>query len=184
MSGWLLSDSLMSWFINTINSDVDDVFCMSFLEEFRGGKWNDELLRRFQRKFNSKKPTSIIIFPNVGRRAVSENPIRFKTYLGQDDGPNNENFVANHYTLLVIDIQEQTMQYCDSNGWEMPMALKTHVMNLFETLQLNIVDITIGQCHQGSNSEFQHKCIRGVCSTFYPLQDCGHVCGVSIIVYS
>ena len=50
----LLSDSLLSWFINKINLDSDNTYCMSYAEEKRSDAWSEQCARKYQFKNASR----------------------------------------------------------------------------------------------------------------------------------
>ena len=61
----LLSDSFLSWLINKINLQSENTYCLSYLEEYHGDKWNPNLFRRISRKCDSNLPRRLILFLNI-----------------------------------------------------------------------------------------------------------------------
>ena len=80
----LFSDSILSWVIAKINANCKNTLAFSFLEEFQGSSWNEALVHRFQEKFLSHQPSTLIIFLNVCRYSEkSRNSKKHTTFIGE-----------------------------------------------------------------------------------------------------
>ena len=78
----LFSDSILSCVIRKINTNCENILAFSFLEEFQGSSWNETLVHRFQEKFLTHQPSTLIIFLNVSRCSEkSGNSLRHTTLL-------------------------------------------------------------------------------------------------------
>ena len=87
----LLSDSFLSWLINKINLQSENTYCLSYLEEYHGDQWYQNLLRRISRKFGSNLPKRLILFLNVGKYHT-------ETFIGEFYDKNNKRYSACHYS--------------------------------------------------------------------------------------
>ena len=93
--------------------------------------------------------------------------------VGQDVNTNTV-FIAdrkrqgNHWTLLVLNNEENTAHYGDSLAWDIPRSLTDMVEPLLNKLWVHfqsykLLPITIDCCH------------------FYPVQACSNICGIIVL---
>ena len=72
--------------------------------------------------------------------------------------------------------------FCESKGWNVPENFINQVNSLLKLLGTWSVK-TMNMCHVYNNDrDGKHVCKAGLCSTYYPLQTCGNVCGIISIV--
>ena len=108
---------------------------------------------------------------------------RNRTYIGELEV--NGKCIRNccHYSLAVVDIEEKEFTYCDSLGWEIPEGLLEKVNSLLRMISKTEINVITSCYVNTSTSVGKHVCQTG-CSKFFPLQTCGNVCGVAVIVVS
>ena len=126
-------------------------------------------IRSFKQNLGSLK--QIFIAMNVGKNDINQTVV--------NDGVHN----CNHWALLVIDIESKTCRYCDSLAWTIPVNLHNIIPNHLRIIN-DELNTNIKQClqniilmnsaiHQHTYNHFK-----------YPIQTCGHICGVICVLYS
>ena len=184
----LFSDSILSWVIAKINANCKNTLAFSFLEDFQGGSWNEGLVHRFQEKFLNHKPSTLIIFLNVGRYSEkSGNSMRHTTFIGEYYDREQKRYTVCHYSLLVYSFKNSKCFYCDSLGWSKPILIDSYIQELILLLKNKAVLIDIIECHYNDTNirslqVQKHKCTQGKCASYFPLQICGNICGASVVV--
>ena len=119
--------------------------------------------------------------------------LRFITFIINVGGNIKETFVATpkkpefHWTLLYVDTTQNKSFYCDTLGWAVPTDLTSTVNNILEALSSKLpfaIKPVQGRflAHKPqSMGHGSHQCTN-TCFQNIPLQKCGNVCGVIVIV--
>ena len=185
----LFSDSILSWVIAKINANCKNTLAFSFLEDFQGGSWNEALVHRFQEKFLNHKPSTLIIFLNVGRYSEkSGNSMRHTTFIGEYYDREQKRYTVCHYSLLVYSFKNSKCFYCDSLGWSKPILIDSYIQELILLLKNKAVLIDITECHYNDTNirslqVRKHKRTEGKCASYFPLQVCRNIYGASVVVW-
>ena len=77
--------------------------------------------------------------------------------------------------------------HCDSLGWSKPIFIDSYIQELILLLKNKAVLINIAECHYNdtkirSPQVQKHKCTQGRCTSYFPLQVCGNICGASVVM--
>ena len=155
----------------------------------------------FQKKLNSIQEHTVVLYLNYGRqnleraitritstRTIPQRKLALMMNVGKDS--NGDVFLGsdarqgNHYTLAHLDATTNTLFYCDSLGWKVPRELMGEVRRVYRLVfKGEMAGVTIICCHDYTLANGGvHFCDKSKCSTFYPLQTCGYICGVITIV--
>ena len=165
---WVSSDHVC-WLTNMLNKSQSDIYYV----------YLNNNLHKKSKTFTpmhagDKVPKKICFLINVGKN------LNGSTYFGNYGKP------GNHWSLCFVDTVEQAITYGDSLGWPAPA-------NLFEQLQgyiravsstTSVQEYTFSICHNPKSkcsTTGQHKC-NLTCAENYPLQKCGSICGVVVMV--
>ena len=179
-----VSDDVILHVVERLNSDSSNKsFCLSFTRDYLADHWSEDLVSRFKNKFeNINDAESIFVILNTGRHYWES--LKFSsTYLGAGVDERNELLKGSHYALAIIDLRDKKITYACSTGWELPQEFDKRMDSLLETLGFQHSSFTLVKCHP-SRDEISHICQKGVCSENYPLQTCGVICGVVVIIIS
>lgn len=157
-AGWLLS-SHISWLLDRANKCQETSFCLCL------STMSPDLLRRLAAKRDKSKVKQLVIIANVGRNPDGTVYLATQTRSG------------NHWVVITIDLNINTIKYCDSLGWDMPPNLVTVLAGYTQHFGLPMLK---GSCislmHVPSALGYSHKCSNKCMN--YPVQECGNVCGV------
>ena len=150
-----------------------------------GGTWSNGLKPRFTKAFpRVASLRNITVFLNVVRYVDSDG--NYITFMGEHYDENGGKIISCHYSFFMFDIESNEGFSCDSCGWEKPPELEKNARDLI-TLLLDIEpDFSINECHITPllRKAPNHRCIRGRCASFSPLQRCGNVCGLIASIFS
>ena len=162
-----LSCDHMMWFQNKLNQIQGTTLVLYLNYCCR----NTERIIARLKSLHPSNTTSIVLMMNVGKHENGE------VFLGSDDQQ------GNHFTLCHIDSSQNTVIYCDSLGWRPPRDLVAHIQRVYQVVfKQEMGDCTISCCHDYNLMRGSHFCNKSKCSTFYPLQTCGNICGVVVII--
>ena len=125
----------------------------------------------------------LVVFCRV-KNVVSQEGDSTFTNIGDFGTDFNNLLVADHYVMIVFDFNFQTIFYCDSLGWKAPPDFNDFISSISDSFFNYQKFENIHYAHNSTKSTNieKHVCESGVCSKYYPLQECGNVCGVSVII--
>ena len=90
-------------------------------------------------------------------------------------------------TFFMYNIESNEDFYCDSCGWQKSPEIKKIAHDLVTLLLDTEPDFLITEWHVTPTSLRKtpnHKCIKGRCASFSPLQRCGNVCSMVVLFLS
>ena len=163
-SRWISSDHV-SWIIQKLNSTQTEKLCiyMNYTRDI------EDFVRKNIAPLR-QKPTQFLFILNVGRSGHGN------VYLGSDGQP------GNHWTLCHVDTQYRTVTYCDSLAWSSPINLLDRIGKFIQaTCNEEVSLYKFMYAHDPHSESNGHRCLSS-CSPLYPLQRCGNVCGVVVMV--
>jgi hypothetical protein len=161
---WLSCDH-MSWITKKLNGMQTETHCIYL--NFTGD--TDQSVRK---KIESlrQKSTQFLFILNVSRSAHGN------VYLGSYEQP------GNHWTVCHVDTRERTVTYCDSLAWPSPIDLLNRIGKFIRIAYNEEVSLYMFvYAHDPSLGSQGHWCLSS-CSPLYPLQQCGNVCGVVVMI--
>ena len=183
---------------------VNDTILASDLMKLTGNKWlNLALVQGFVDLRNDYHSETVIfvlndlmLFNDEKLRNESHfygKQLRFITFIINVGGNIKETFVATpkkpglHWTLLYVDTTQNKWFYCDTLGWAVPTDLTSTVNDILEVLSSELpfsikpVQERFLAHKPQSMGHGSHQCTN-TCFQNIPLQKCGNVCGVIVIV--
>ena len=92
-----------------------------------------------------------------------------------------------HYSFFMFNIESNKSFYCGLCGWEKPPELEKYSRDLITLLLDTEPDFSSNECHitpPSLRKAPNHRCIKGRCASFFPLQRCGNVWGVIVSIFS
>ena len=89
----------------------------------------------------------------------------------------DEERTGEHWSLLIIDINNNTAYYGDSLAWPLPTNLLSTVKSNLSVIESDL-GIDISRCLQNI------VVLQQGCEPFYPLQTCSNMCGVIVVCMS
>ena len=162
---WLSGDH-MSWITQKINSMQEETFCiyLNFIRE------TDRFVTKRIQPLQ-QKPTKFLFLINVGKSRDGN------VHFGSNQQP------GNHWTTCHVDTRERVVTYCDSLAWPSPVNLLERIGEFIQTTHNEAVSLySFVYAHDPSSTGPQgHQCLSS-CASLYPLQRCGNVCGVVVII--
>ena len=151
---WVTENEIDTLF-EILNRKSDDTACIVYKPD---KDTNKNLKASINRLLCSEQKHRILLALNVGRDINGT----FVTDTSR---------MGNHWTLLALDIQNQTGFYGDSLGWQIPINLMDSVKHIF----CGIDKYVILPINSTRTHGVQH---------FYPVQSCSHMCGVIVMCMS
>ena len=117
-----------------------------------------------------QKPTQFLFILNVSRSAHGN------VYLGSYKQP------GNNWTVCHVNTREHTVTYYDSLAWSSPIDLLNRIGKFIRIAYNEEVSLyTFVYAHDPSSGSQGHRCLSS-CSPLYPLQQCGNICAVVIMI--
>ena len=182
----------------------NDTILASDLMKLTGNKWlNLALVQGFVDLLNDYHSETAIfvlndlmLFNDEKLRKESQlygKQLRFITFIINVGGNIKETFVTTpmkpglHWTLFYVDTTQNKWFYCDTLGWAVPTDLTSTVNDILEALSSELpfaikpVQGRFLALKPQSMGHGSHQCTN-TCFQNIPLQKCGNVCGVIIIV--
>lgn len=156
-----METSHIDWVARKLNSQSKSTLCFLANAILPGLLW--KLLRE---KADGKliMIRRVCVTVNVGR-------IENRVYVGNEKQP------GNHWSVVVIEIAQGKIIYCDSLGWDMPPELVTKISPLMQLFgkERQAWDVIIAHT-PNINTTVKHVYTASCLN--YPLQVCGSVCGI------
>ena len=88
---------------------------------------------------------------------------------------------GSHWAIALYEYKEARITYCDSLGWRIPAELISKIKQFSEKLY-HTQEVSVVYCHDPqSHRQGIRKC-GAQCKVNYPLQSCGSVCGVVVLI--
>ena len=178
-----LTDDFLDHLSNKINSQSSsDVFCF-FYDRMDLNTYDiaETVLNKY-RDLDKNALRQLVMLCRVRNVVIGDN--QAFTHIGDFLTEGNEVLAADHYVMLVFDSDFQTVTYCDSKGWKAPPDISNLILSVSETFFDQQQFCNFNYAHSPSNSaniENTHICTE-VCSKYYPLQTCGTICGVAVLI--
>ena len=162
---WLSSDH-MSWITQKMNSMQEETFCIYL-------NFTRDIDRFVTKRIEplKQKPTNFLFVFNVGKSGDGN------VYLGSDQQP------GNHWTACHVDTRKRVVTYCDSLAWPSPINLLEKIGKFIQATHNEEVSLySFMYAHDpSSKGPHGHRCLSS-CAPLYPLQRCGSVCGVVVMI--
>ena len=162
-----LSDDHMTWLMKELTDSGTDTYCV-----YLNGVLNTDP-RRFRRfRCRGNLPSKVLFSINVGLSATGD------TYFGTDRTP------GCHWTMCHIDTIQKKIIYGDSIAWNYPKSLLEKANMYIKAISPSddVANYTNLTCHDPSSTALGAHCCSETCANFYPLQTCGSICGVVVMV--
>lgn len=161
---WVSSDHIC-WLMRTLNNLQNNT---SFVY------LNNELHKNH--KTHKNTPSNFSFAINVGKNQ------RGNTYFGTYGHP------GNHWSMCHVNVSERKIIYCDSLGWPAPSDILSRLDKYIKTVNNNasVEEYTLVFAHDPKSKSpvtGAHKCNK-TCAQNYPLQTCGNICGIVVLVVS
>ena len=159
--GWLVT-SHFDWLCRQINKQQRHTRCFVMDPCLRG-----EAVAKLFSTTTREEVKRIIFIMSVGR---------------QDDGKvffGTDNMQGDHWSVAVVNVLTQKINYCDTLGWPAPAKFMSAVLTYTRFVGIYHANaMKIHMAHQ-PNEEI-HECTNSC--TNYPLQTCSDICGVIAMV--
>eukprot|EP00112_Aurelia_sp_Birch-Aquarium-sp1_P019996 Seg5055.1 transcript_id=Seg5055.1/GoldUCD/mRNA.D3Y31 product="hypothetical protein" protein_id=Seg5055.1/GoldUCD/D3Y31 len=165
---WLGGD-FMKWTADQLNKQQDEMLCIYANIVPSVGNF-------IRRNTKSTLPKKLGFIFNVGkRRHVVDGREEWEVYLGR------MGLQGNHFSIAVVDIENNRITYGDSLGWQVPANLlqiiRPYYVQLFPR---QMPQMTVEMCHPTPNASGSHSCSAS-CASLFLLQRGGTVCGIVAI---
>ena len=113
--------------------------------------------------------------------------MKYTTFIEEYYDRKQKRYTACYYYLLVYSFKNSKCFYCNSLGWSKPIFIDSYKEELILLLRNKAALIGIIECHYNNTNirslqVQKHKCTQGKCASYFPLQVCGNICGVSVVV--
>ena len=183
---------------------VNDTILTSDLMKLTGNKWlNLALVQGFvdlRNAYHSETAifvlNDLLLFNEEKLQKESHfygKQLRFITFIINVGGNIKETFLATpkkpglHWTLLYVDTTQNKWFYCDTLGWAFPSDLTSTVNDTLKALSIELpfaIKPVQGRflAHKPQSMSRGSRQCKNTCFQNIPLQKCGNVCGVIVIV--
>ena len=163
---WVSTDH-MCWLVRALNNLQSDTKFVYL---------NNELHKNPKMPYAKNIPSNFSFAINVGKDQ------RGNTYFGTFGRP------GNHWSMCYLNISEKKAIYCDSLGWPAPADILSKLDNYVKTVNSDVCvkEYTLVFVHDPKSKNSitgAHKCNK-TCAQNYPLQTCGNICGIVVLVVS
>ena len=168
----LLSGDHIRWVVKKLNAQQQEMFCVYPNSVLCFQRYVDRYLE------TNPLPSRIGVIFNVQKvRSVKDGIERWET-----DVPSGFGNFGSHFSIAVLNIEENKVIYGDSLGWAPPTQLIPEIKKYYRALfKREMPEVTVSECHDSKNSGFGHKCSTD-CSISYPFQRDGNICGIVAVV--
>ena len=178
-----ITDDFLAHISNKVNvQSPSNVFCFFYDRmDVNTYEISETVLQEY--RLLEKDAIQLVVFCRVRNVVVGEN--RAFTHIGDFITEQGTCLVADHYVMLVFDYDFQTVTYCDSLGWKAPPDLSDFISTISKSFFNQKLFCNIIYGHSPSNLANlggTHICKEGICSKYYPLQTCGRICGVAVLI--
>ena len=162
-----LSDDHMTWLMKELNHSGSDTYCV-----YLNGVLKTDPMKFRKFRCRDNLPSKVVFSINVGLSPTGD------TYFGTDRTP------GCHWTMCHIDTIQKKITYGDSMAWNYPKSLieKTNMYIKAISPSDDVANYTIVTCHDPSFTASGAHCCGKTCANFYPLQTCGSICGVVVMI--
>ena len=162
-----LSDDHMTWIMKELTDSGTDTYCV-----YLNGVLNADPMKFRRFRCRDNLPSKVLFSISVGRSPTGE------TYFGSDRTP------GCHWTMCHVDTFQKKITNGDSLAWYYPNSLIEKANMYIKAISPSddVANYTIVTCHDPSATSSGGHCCGETCAILYPLQTCGSICGVVVMV--